>query len=184
MMDHRVEIIPMYGYAWTVSQDATITDQTGTVRTGQLDIKDSGFWGVALDINAHPFAQLRLLYRRQDSELTFKSAGSTESGGDMAVEYLQIGALKGMVKGNVRPYSGLTLGGTRYSNDIDDAWKFSIILNLGAKIYLNEKIGLMLGGEMPWTFTDAFLGIGTGGLSVGGSGIVQFDLVAGVMIML
>ena len=67
---------------------------------------------------------------------------------------------------------------------ISDDWKFSIILSLGAKIYVHEKIGFMLAGQMPWTFTDAFLGIGTGGLSIGGSGIVQFDLAAGLMITL
>ena len=181
-MTHRLEIIPMGGYAWTVSQNATFTDQNGILRNGDLDINDSGFWGIAVDINAHPFAQLRLLYRRQDSQLTFKSAGTKDTVGDMAVEYWHIGGIKGMVKGNVRPFSGLTLGGTRYSSDVGDDWKFSIMLSLGAKIYLNEKIGLMVGGNMPFTFTDAFLGIGTGGMSVGGTGIVQFDVVAGVMI--
>ena len=181
-MDHRLEIVPLYGYAWTVSQSATITDQNNNIRTGDLDIKNSDFWGIAVDINAHPFAQLRLLYRRQDSQLTFKSAGTTDDVGDMSVEYWQIGGIKGMVKGNVRPYSGLTLGGTRYNTDIGDDWKFSIILSLGAKIYLNERIGLTLGGNMPWTFTDAFLGIGTGGLSVGGSGIVQFDVIGGLIV--
>jgi hypothetical protein len=88
-----------------------------------------------------------------------------------------------MMNGNVMPYTGLTLGATRYFADgIDDDWKFSIILSLGAKVYLNEKIGLMVGGQMPYTFTDAFLGIGTGGLSLGGYGIIQFDVVAGLII--
>jgi hypothetical protein len=34
----------------------------------------------------------------------------------MAVEYWHIGAVKGMTKGNVKPFTGLTLGGTRYGS--------------------------------------------------------------------
>ena len=38
--------------------------------------------------------------------------------------------------------------------------------------------------EGPFTFTSTFPGIGTGGLSIGGSGIVQLDVAAGLMITL
>lgn len=178
--EHRLEVIPMYGYAWTVSQSATYNSVGG-----DLDIKSGTWWGIAVDVNSTPWAQLRLIYRRQESALTFKQAGVTQDLGELDVEYYQIGGLKGLPQGNVKPYSGLSLGATRYvANSGEDNWKFSIIISLGAKIYLNDRIGLMLGGDMPWTFTDAFLGIGTGGLSVGGTGIVQFDVVGGVMIML
>ena len=175
----RLEVIPLGGYVWTISQSATYQGSAG-----DLDIKDSGFWGVAVDINLHPAAQLRLLYRRQDSELTFKSFGTTDTVGDMSVEYLHIGVVKGLTKGKVKPFSGITLGGTRYNSDAGDEWKFSAMVSLGAKIYVNEKIGIMVGGDLPITFTSAFLGIGTGGLSIGGSGITQLDLAAGLMISL
>ena len=176
---HRLDIIPMIGYVWTVSQDGTYGGSGG-----DLDFENSEFWGLAVDINAHPAAQLRLLYRRQDTKLTFKSGGVTEDLGDLDVEYWHIGAVKGITKGKVKPFSGVTLGGTRYVYDGGDDWKFSAILGVGAKIYLNEKIGIMVAGNMPFTFTDAFLGLGTGGLSVGGTGIVQFDLGAGLVIAL
>jgi len=174
---HRLEIIPMYGYAWTVSQSATYN-----VYSGDFDLKNSDFWGIAVDVSAKPGVQARLLYRRQDTEMTWKRAGITENLGDIGVEYWHVGAVGGMRNGNVMPYTSLTLGGTRYIHDTGDTWKFSIILSLGAKVYLNERIGLMVGGQMPFTFTDAFLGIGTGGMSLGGTGIVQLDLVAGLII--
>lgn len=176
----RVDIIPMGGYVWTVSQSATYTGFGG-----DMDIESDGFWGIALDIYKIPVMQVRLLYRRQDSQLVFKRAGGiTEDLGDIAVEYWHIGAVKGIQKGNVKPFTTLTLGGTRYVFDDGDDWKFSLILGLGAKVHINEKLGLMFTGQMPFTFTSAFLGIGTGGLSIGGSGIVQFDLAAGVVITL
>jgi len=176
---HKFEIIPMYGYAWTVSQSATYN-----AYGGDFDFKNSDFWGIAIDINAKPGVQARLLYRRQDTELTWKQAGITDTLGDVAVEYWHVGAVGGMVKGNLMPYTSLTLGGTRYVSNVEDNWKFSIILSIGAKVYLNERIGLMVGGQMPYTFTSAFLGVGTGGLSLGGYGIVQFDVVAGLIIMI
>ena len=183
VMPHRMDVILMGGYAWTISRNATIYPPGQPAVNGDFDIKDSGFWGIAADINVHPFAQLRLLYRRQDSDLTFKSRGTTDSG-PMSVEYLHIGGIKGMVKGKVRPFGGMTLGGTRFNTDAGDEWKFSMMISLGAKIYMNEKIGIMLGGDLPISFTDAFLGIGTGGLSIGGTGITQLDLVGGIMILL
>ena len=176
---HRLEIIPMYGYTWTGSQSGYYSGYNG-----ELDFKDSDFWGIALDISAKPGVQARLLYRRQDTRMTWKQAGSTEDVGDIGVEYWHIGAVGGMRNGNVLPYTGLTLGGTRYIAGGEDSWKFSIILSLGAKVYLNEKIGLMVGGQVPFTFTDAFVGVGTGGMSLGGTGIVQFDVVAGLIIMI
>jgi hypothetical protein len=178
--EHKLEIIPMYGYAWTWSKDAYYG-----AYSGQMDIKSSGFWGIAGDINVRPGMQLRLLYRRQDSQLTWKYQGSTEDLTDIGVEYWQIGGVTGMQNGKVMPFTGLTLGTTRYIIDgLDDEYKFSIILSLGAKVYINERIGLMVSGQMPFTFTDAFLGIGTGGMSFGGTGIVQMDVVGGLIIML
>jgi hypothetical protein len=178
--DHKLEIIPEYGYVWTVSRSATYNGNGG-----DLDLKSSPFWGVAVDINAKPGVQARLLYRRQDTQLTWKSLGTTEELGDAGVEYWHIGGIGGMTNNNVMPFTGLTLGATRYFADgVEDEWKFSIILSIGAKVYLNERIGLMVSGQMPYTFTDAFIGIGTGGLSLGGYGIAQFDVLAGLIIML
>jgi len=175
----RIDIIPMGGYVWTLSQSATYN-----LNSGDIDIKSGAFYGIAFDIYAVPYMQIRLLYRRQDSQLTFKQAGTTNDVGDIAVEYWHIGAIKGIPKGKVTPFSGLTLGGTRYVTDLEDDWKFSIILSLGAKIHLNEKIGLMVAGQMPFSFTGAFVGVGTGGVSLGGTGIAQFDVAAGLVITL
>jgi len=175
----RLDITLMGGYAWTVSQSATYSGVGGDV-----DLKSGEFWGIALDINANQFAQLRLLYRRQDTQVTWKQAGTTEDLGDMAVEYWHIGLVKGMTKGKVKPFTTISLGGTHFIADGADNWKFSAILGLGAKMYVSPKIGFMLAGNMPISFTNAFVGVGMGGLSIGGSGIVQFDLAAGIILSL
>lgn len=178
--DHKLEIIPMYGYVWTWSKSAYYG-----AYSGDMDFESGGFWGIAGDINVRPGMQLRLLYRRQDTKVTWKQAGIKNELGDIGVEYWHIGGVAGVQNGKVMPFTGLTLGTTRYILDgFDDEYKFSIILSIGAKVYLNERIGLMISGQMPFTFTDAFVGIGTGGMSFGGTGIVQMDVVGGLIITL
>jgi hypothetical protein len=175
----RFDIIPMVGYVWTLSQSATYN-----TTSGDIDIKDGEYYGIAVDIYAVPYMQIRLLYRRQDSQLTFKRAGVTEDISDVAVEYWHIGAIKGMQKGKVLPFTGLSLGGTRFALESEDNWKFSMIFSLGAKVHLNDRIGLMVAGQMPFSFTGAFVGVGTGGVSIGGTGIAQFDVTGGLVITL
>ena len=100
--------------------------------------------------------------------------------------------MSGVRKGKVMPFGMFTLGGTRIVPEwtgaaSDDVWKFSIIFGLGAKIYINEKIGLRVQGRMPWMFVDggAYMGCGGGGCytSFGGSGLVQGDVSGGLFVM-
>ena len=65
-MLHTVEITPWAGYAWTFARRVNYVNATG-----DLDIGDSPVWGVEVDVNLHPGAQLVLLYSRQDSDLSF-----------------------------------------------------------------------------------------------------------------
>lgn len=188
--EHRVEIIPYGGYVWTVSRDFDFIDTNNVRRRGNLDIKSGGMYGVEIDFNLpfKPGSQLQLLYNRQDSELEFKSSGFTTQTVDFAVEYWQIGGVYGIRRDQVLPFSSLSIGGTRYSGDVGDEWKFSMILGLGAKIYINERVGIRLAGRMPFTFfSSGFgLGVGTGGayVSLGGTGIAQFDVSGGLVITL
>jgi opacity protein-like surface antigen len=184
---HRVEVFGYGGYAWTGSIDAWYANYSG-----KLDIKDSGIWGIEADVNVRPDAQLVLLYSRQDSKVTFGYGGAKIAEGDVAVEQWQIGGMSGVRRGNVMPFGMFTLGGARIIPDwggatSDDVWKFSIILGLGAKIYINDKIGLRVQGRMPWMIIDggAYLGCGTGGCysSFGGSGMVQGDVSGGLFVM-
>ena len=184
---HRIEILGYGGYVWSGSIDAWYG-----AYSGELDVKDSGFWGIEADINVRPGAQLVLGYSRQDSKITFGYDSAKLAEGNVAIEYWQIGGMSGVQKGKVMPFGMFTLGGTRVIPDwdgveSDDVWKFSIVFGLGAKIYINEKIGLRIQGRMPWTVVDggAYMGCGTGGCysSFGGSGIVQGDVSGGLFIM-
>jgi hypothetical protein len=182
--EHRVEIIPMGGYAWTMSMDVY-----GYTTVAEIDLEDAAFWGVALDVNlARPYekkAQLRLLYRREDSDVQFRSVGLNFSD-EASIEYWQIGGLGGIQRGKAMPFTAITLGGTRLVAEGEDEWKFSMIFGLGVKVYTSPKVGLMIQGNWPITFTDTWGGVtvGTGGAGValGGTGISQIDVGGGLII--
>jgi hypothetical protein len=181
----RVELIPMGGYAWTMGMDVIVNGFPG-----ELDFSDAAYYGAALDFNIAPpgavkTAQIRLLYRRSDGDVEVQGLVQDFSG-DAAVEYWHVGGVTGIVRGNAMPFATVTLGGTRLIAGDEDEWKFSMIFGLGVKVYTSPKVGVMLQGNWPITFTDTWGGVtvGTGGagVGIGGTGISQLDVGGGVII--
>jgi opacity protein-like surface antigen len=195
--ESRLELIPMGGYAWTMSMDVFIGNQLG-----ELDFSDKAYYGGALDYTVSPpgsmkVAQVRLMYRRSDGQL--EARGITDRfTTDASVEYWQIGGVSGFNKGKTMPFGTVSLGATHFNVDDlhsgslnvqgGDSWKFSMIFGLGVKIYTSPKVGIMLDANWPITFTDAWGGVtvGTGGAGVGisGTGVSQLDVGGGIIIRL
>jgi hypothetical protein len=184
---HRVELNAYAGYFWSSSYDVRF-DNT----PGQLDVSSNAWWGVAIDVPVMPEVQLELSYSRIDSELTFKPSelGSQKrTVGDIAVEYWQVGAVGGTLQGKLLPLGGLTLGATRYVFDSNDVWKFSFIPLLGAKFYANRRLGLRAQVRFPITLIESGGAIGCSSgsgcfVSVTGTAVFQFDLSAGLILLL
>ena len=169
---HKFEITGQYGYVWTFEYSG-------------VDIKDSSFWAASVDFNVHPFAQLELLYRRQDTDMVVK--GLTTQTFPISVEYFHIGLVKAIKRSpKAMPYTVLTLGASRF-NDKDlssDEWKFSVIPGIGVKYYASERIALRCQADLPISFLGGGVGFGTGGVSVGGWGITQIGVSAGLSLLL
>jgi len=186
-MDHKLEVSALYGYSW--QSDYEVFDYV-TNRGGKFDIKSNDNWGVELDVNVRPGAQLALLYNRMSSRATVQLTNppGPKLGRDIDVEYWQIGGLSGPFNGKVMPYGGLTVGATRYIAGGDDSWKFSFIPQLGAKFYANDKIAVRVHARLPITLIDSGFGFGfgTGGsyASINGTGVVAFDLGGGISFLL
>jgi hypothetical protein len=188
-MDHKVEISALYGYTWLSGYDVFFPT---TNTSGTFDIESGENFGVELDVNVKPGGQLVLLWNRMQSSASFDAAivggGQAFPGGDVDVEYWQIGALSGPFNGQVMPFGGLTVGATRFVAGGEDAWKFSFMPQLGAKFYASEKIAIRLHARFPITFIqNGFsLGFGTGGgyAAVEGTGIYGADLGGGISLLL
>lgn len=182
---HKVELNLFGGYRFTFSR------RVCQIQCGSMDLNDSGFWALELDVNVQPYTQLILLYDRQDTQITFNpDFGTKQTLGDVAVEYWHIGGLRGVPQGNIMPFGSFTLGATRmnYKNStLSDDWHFSMILGGGAKIYMNERLGIRLQARLPFTFTNTFWGVGCGGggcgTTIGGTGVGQLDFSGGLMLL-
>jgi hypothetical protein len=194
MPPHRFEINVLGGGSWTDSREVFL----GNNNPGNLDIEDSGYWGVAADFNVRPgTGQAEISYSRQDSQLAFTSPLDVAQNQkvDMAVEYIQFGGLGGVMRRNVYTFASFTLGATRFSFDdssingesIDDEWKFSALFGFGAKLYMNEKFGLRAQARFPFTFISGGGSVACGNFgcftTVGGEGVFQFDLGGGAFVM-
>lgn len=195
--ESRIELIPMVGYAWTMAMDVFIGNQLG-----ELDFSDKEYYGGAIDYKVSPpgsmkVAQVRLLYRRSDGQLEARGFANRFKT-DASIEYWQIGGVTGFDKGKAMPFGTVSLGATHFTVDDlhsgnlnvqgNDSWKFSMIFGLGVKVYTSSKIGFMIEGNWPITFTDAWGGVsvGTGGVSAGisGTGVSQLDVGGGLIIRL
>lgn len=177
-----IEVHVLADYLWTSSISAT--GPSGGV--GDLDIKSNPAFGLAFDIGIRPGTSLELFYLRQDSKVTFKQLGVTDELFETAVSYYHVGAIQGFPRGNVTPFTGLTLGATSMDPQgvagTDTEWKFSFAFNAGAKIYLGQekRFGIRANGRLLATMTSTGAGfwVGPGGpsVSIGGSAIWQWDL--------
>ena len=183
--DHKVEVNVLGGYAWTTSRSFSIANFRG-----DLDIESSGFWGLALDVNVRDGMQVEALYTRQDSDLTFRRLQTLDVT-DLTVQFLQGGVVLGVPRGTIMPFTNILVGAAHLGPGDswgDGAWKFAMTLGLGAKVYLGERFGLRVQGRLPYIFTS-----GGGSLvcnengdcyeAIGGVGIPQVDLGAGVMVL-
>ncbi|MCZ6765778.1 MAG: hypothetical protein O7D32_02480 [bacterium] len=183
--DHKLDFIVFGGYVWSSSIDVFIPAPVNA--WGNVDFKSSGFYGFEADINLRGGTQLMLLWQRQDTKLEGKSGGVTTDLGDAFVEYWHVGAVHGVLRDKLMPYTSLSLGATRSAVEGgDDSWKFSVMFGLGAKYYINERIGLRAAARLPFTFLNGGVGvsIGSGGVSpaAGGTGMWAFDLSLGLII--
>ena len=181
----KFELTPLVNYVWTSKVSAYGYDVSG-----DLDIGNSASWGIAVDIDLHPEAQIELLYNRQDSymELLTYPGGIQKWKGDLAVEYYQIGGLYRRPTPKAEPFFLFTLGATRFApkgGEFSDNWEFSIIMGLGAKVWLSDMIGLRFQARMlmPMLWSSGGFYCGTGGCGLGyggGSALVQGDLGVGL----
>lgn len=188
----QVEIAPAAGYMFG-----------GRINyiQGELKIKDNVNYGVSLIVPDIRWAtDLEISYVRMDSEARFRAnpayPGYDDANFNMSVNYIQIGALKSLGGDDkFKPFGSFSLGTTIFSpkNDISDVWRFSIMLGLGTKYWITDRVGIILRGRLmlPMVFSGVggYVGIGSGGSSGGlyvdsYATIVQGDFSGGLIFSL
>ena len=181
-MCQAIELTGFYGYM--VNTD--LKTYYGTYK-----LADNPNYGGVLSVEVAPGMFGEFTYNRSDTKFSYYYNNQSEPM-DMSVEYYTIGGLKSMGDGKVQPFGAVSLGTARFNlkesyGDLnsDAAWSFAGTLGLGAKVYLNDKLGIRLQARMDLPLRFSGLWIGTGGTGASFAVPVwQFDFSAGLFLRL
>lgn len=190
----EITVTPTVSYMWAGSYQTL---------DGDIQLEDGIQYGAILGFGAARNVRAELSWSMLSSRATFApyytnvGTSSPLMGLDiaMAVHYFQLGAVHYVDKGKVQPFIGMTAGAVLFHPEdvrIDgyassDTWRFAICFVGGLTFNMSERVGLRIQGRlnMPIYFSGAYVGVGTGGASVGATGgvpIVQGDIGAGLSI--
>ena len=166
-------------------------------REGRLNLIDGFSYGATLGLNlAGPSPtslQLELYYKRQDTELEFRDrqTGDKSILSDISVEYMMLGVIRPLSKGDAIVYGVASMGAVRFnpkSGDYDDEWLFVAAAGLGAKVmHHSGRIGFRFDARVlaPVEWKGGYIFCGPRGCTTGlGAGIVllQVDLSGGIVL--
>lgn len=180
-----VEITPLFGYTFSGHVNGYYAE---------FDVKDDIMYGALLDVEFDHLIHFEASYRRVDTKMVEKlylNGASTTV--DIGIEHYQVGVIRDLKEGPVRPYAGILIGASRYFGKgkyNERYWLFSTSVQLGAKIYLNDRIGFRFQSNLtlPMQFSGGgiFCGSGSGcggGVSFGVP-LTHLDMTAGLIIRL
>jgi hypothetical protein len=168
--------------------------------TSYLDGKIKGGlqWGIGAEYLLDPDYGIELVYYRQDTEVpvNYYRDGPVSDVLDMGINYIMLGGVRYLQASELfQPYGGLMLGMAIYDNknpepnEPSSATKFAWGIRLGSNIWISERIGLKVQGQL-LSAVQGFGGgfyFGTGGTGAGVntySTLLQFGLGGGVTIKL
>lgn len=166
------------------------------LRYGEAKFKASENYGAALNFVLPNDVALQFEYFQQSPVIEYReyypNTGFEKY--NSKIDWYQLGGSKQIaVSEKIAPFGGLSLGASNIRVDESDprvdAWTFSITGQIGAKIYLSDKIGLRLHARllMPiqWGGFGFYFGSGGSGTSVNvGSYFLQGDIGGGLIIRL
>ena len=149
LAEDRYEIGGYGGYLWGGTAHAESPTERITAT-----IESAPSYGAMVDVAVRRGAWAELSYTRQPTKLSLRSSDGTNYSYEMLAQYFQIGGLLEYTTPSaewLRPVFGGTLGATAFTANDDRAsyeeWRFSFLLEAGAKIRLTHFLGLRLRGR-------------------------------------
>jgi len=192
----KVELSPFVGYMFGGSLN---------FYEGKLKAENNLNYGVVMDIKLATETQIELMWSQMSTTAQFEPYYGYDylatNSYDMNIGYIQIGGVRELDYDKIRPFGVFTLGTTYFipknvtyeaddsEVDIDSAWKFSMTLGAGAKIWFTDRVGIRLQGNlmlpMFWSSSGFAVGTGGSGFYVGtGTSMVQGSFTGGLIFAL
>ncbi len=147
----RFEITPFAGYRLGGTFE---DDETGE----ELELEDSGSFGISLNLQAEPNTQYELTYSHQstDIDVTDVLPGSPDL--DIDLDYLQIGGTYLWDGDLARPFLVATVGIAHLdpdASDLDSETYFAFSIGGGWKVFPTRRLGLRLEGRFYGTVLES-----------------------------
>lgn len=125
--------------------------QTGDIgtREGTLDLAGGPLYGVTAGWRVRPDGIVEVAWSRQSSEASGDLATGPERF-DVTLDTVEFGGLWETRPGRMRPFLGLSVGGTRLAGpeqDFSDGWYFSGAISGGVRYLLGEHALLRFEGR-------------------------------------
>jgi hypothetical protein len=168
------------GVRWTWARAAAVWDGA-VLLPADVDLEDSGFRGVELDLPLRAGTWLALLHERQDTDLVLRAAGPGWPPAPAVVQRrpvtlasYHLGVVQALRTGPLAPFTLLTVGVTSLRDDTAGTsdHRFGMIAGVGAKLYAGRHLGLRAQLRLPLFQTGGDLGFAS-------TGFLQTDLSAG-----
>ena len=189
----EVSVIPTASYMWGGSAQAI---------NGRIDLGNGLGYGAIIDVAQSQNVHFQISWASFPATATFSpdypNGATSELVGlneKINVHYFQVGGIHQVKKGKAEPFAGMLLGAVLFHPEdmkvsgisVEDVWRFAMTFVGGINFPMSEKVGLRLQGRLflPIYFSGAYVGVGTGGASVGATGgipIVQGDIGLGLCI--
>lgn len=154
-----------------------------------LSVKDSAAVGFRLGVALDEERWVEFLYSVQDSEVRGHTYDRVPVAVDVDVAYYHFTLVQEFEGAGVTPYAVGGLGLTHFSSsegDFSSDLRFSMHGGAGIDIPLTQRIGFLVDGRIYVTFVSdsTYVGVGTGGGTVGFSGSAFFQAEANAGIYL
>jgi hypothetical protein len=189
-------VLSTAGRAWGIELSGMGGYQFGgklETSSGDIKLKDAAAFSAALEfpLKFKKGTSLIALWSVQPTDLVWETSGGDLALGDVSVHYIHGGLLYNLRTDNpdLVPFTMVTLGATLfYPDTVESTSKFSFNMGAGLKYSVSPKVAIRLQGDLYATMfsSEAWAGVGTGGVSigVGGNAMLQGAVMAGVTISL
>lgn len=156
----RIELTPFFGYRFAESFDIALQNQAGEFIAGDFDFKNTVHLGLIADIALSTRWRdwhVEVFFDRQATELRQKKQAPSSvafSPFDVTIDQYQAGFLYQRYPGQVRPFGAITFGiaNLRASGGRGSETRFAWGTAVGAKVFLNERIGLRLQSRLSFIY--------------------------------
>jgi len=181
--DHKIELTPIVGYLLNGNID---------FYAGELTFDNTINYGISMSVNTGYGTAVEAIYSISPTTTNFRAFTFEYANTSFAtnINYIQVNGVKEFLTDQFRPFGFIGLGASGFvpqESGYDSWWSFAMNFGLGAKVFLNDNIGIRVQGRLllPLYYSGAGFYCGTGGCGGGvtaSSTMVQGDFMAGLII--